>query len=258
MKRGRVVTIRAFGRYGRGVLLVLLCSYDAFAEGSVEPRARALFDEGRSLVKSGRYDEACPKFEKSVEVDAGLGTEFNLADCWERIGLREKARTLFLEVAEKAHAVGQVGREQVARARAAALLPKAEDATPSTTTVPTVVISSAEPTVEALSTELGREYGSLAEAEVQLRDLAQRAALLFQAVPEDSQARRVRRKIAAVETELAEEWKVAGRLTTQIAWRAARSPKALARSASDTKILAAPSPVHGGAVRIASVPAAAR
>jgi len=218
-------------------------------------------------VKSGRYDEACPRFEKSVEVDAGLGTEFNLADCWERIGLRAKARTLFLEVAEKAHAVGQVDREQAARARAAALLPKAVDATPPTTTVPTVVISGAgddvgaapqPPTVEALSAELRREYGSLAEAEVEVRDLAERAALLFQAVPEDSQARRVRQKIAAIETDLAEAWRVAGHLTTQIAWRAARAPKALARSASHSKILAAPSLVHGGAGRIASVPAADR
>jgi hypothetical protein len=89
-----------------------------------EVAARVLFTEGRKLVASGDYPAACPKFEESFRVDPGMGTSFNLADCWQHIGRTASAWARFLDVAASAHAAGQIERERLARQRAAALEPQ--------------------------------------------------------------------------------------------------------------------------------------
>src|SRR5262245_32588034 len=64
--------------------------------------ARALFAEGRALMDKDRYEEACPKFEESLRLDPGMGTQFNLAHCWEKLGRTASAWALFLDVAAAA------------------------------------------------------------------------------------------------------------------------------------------------------------
>jgi hypothetical protein len=86
--------------------------------------AKALFAEGRKLAQAGHFAEACAKFEDSLRVNVGVGTQFNLADCWEHLGKTSSAHALFLGVAASAHALGQAEREQLARERAAALEPR--------------------------------------------------------------------------------------------------------------------------------------
>jgi hypothetical protein len=86
--------------------------------------ARALFAEGRDLMKAERYEDACPKFEESLRLDQGIGTQFNLAHCWEKVGRTASAWALFLDVAAAARAGNQPQRETAARERAAALEPK--------------------------------------------------------------------------------------------------------------------------------------
>jgi hypothetical protein len=86
--------------------------------------ARALFAEGRSLMKDDRYAEACPKFEESLRLDHGMGTQFNLAHCWEKLGRTASAWALFLDVAAAAKASNQQQREAAARERAKALEPR--------------------------------------------------------------------------------------------------------------------------------------
>jgi hypothetical protein len=86
--------------------------------------AQASFDQARALVKQGRVAEACPLFEKSERLDPGLGTEFNLADCHERLGRLASAHRLFTHVADRAHATAQDQRARIARARAAAIVPR--------------------------------------------------------------------------------------------------------------------------------------
>jgi hypothetical protein len=86
--------------------------------------ARALFSEARTLAAAGKYADACPKFEESLRLNRGIGTQFNLADCLERTGRTASAWGHFLEVAAGARAAGQAERETVARDRAAALEPK--------------------------------------------------------------------------------------------------------------------------------------
>jgi hypothetical protein len=87
-------------------------------------KAQALFAEGRKLVQSGNYQQACGKFEQSLRFNVGIGTQFNLADCWEHVGRIASARAVFLGAAATAHAAGQNEREQVAKARADGLEPR--------------------------------------------------------------------------------------------------------------------------------------
>lgn len=86
--------------------------------------AQELFDRGRALMKEGRSAEACPLFEKSQELDPGLGTQFNLADCYEKVGKLASAHALFSRVAESARATAQQQRARVAEERAAAVAPR--------------------------------------------------------------------------------------------------------------------------------------
>src|SRR6476659_8776093 len=67
-------------------------------------RARTLFQQAKALRSAGRYDAACVKFEQSLALDVGIGTEFNLADCWEHVNRTASAYELFLKVAEHAAA----------------------------------------------------------------------------------------------------------------------------------------------------------
>jgi hypothetical protein len=85
--------------------------------------ATMLFNEARRLVTAGRYAEACPKFEESQRLDPGIGTQFNLADCYEHTARIASAWALFLDVASAAGGTGQLARERVARKRASALEP---------------------------------------------------------------------------------------------------------------------------------------
>ncbi|HVY31330.1 MAG TPA: hypothetical protein VHB79_32480 [Polyangiaceae bacterium] len=96
----------------------------AAAHAEDESPARTLFKEGRALASAGKYAEACPKFEASLQLELGIGTQFNLADCWEHIGRTASAQKLFLGAAASAKAAGQLDREQVLRERAAALEPR--------------------------------------------------------------------------------------------------------------------------------------
>jgi hypothetical protein len=98
----------------------------AAESGSAKPSANvaaaeALFDRGRDLMAQGRVQEACLLFEESQRLDAGIGTQFNLAACYEAAGRFASAHTLFLEVAAAARARDQPQREQVAVARAQAV-----------------------------------------------------------------------------------------------------------------------------------------
>jgi hypothetical protein len=105
------------------VLLLLAFVGQARAADVDEAGARVLFAEGRKLAAAGDYAAACPKFEASLKLDPGIGTNFNLADCLEHVGRTASAWARFLDVAAATRAVAQPERERVARARAAALEP---------------------------------------------------------------------------------------------------------------------------------------
>ncbi len=106
-----------------------LCAVCLFAANHASAQsdpaaASSLFSEGRKLVAQKKYAEACPQFEESQRLGPGIGTQFNLADCWEQIGRTASAWALYLDVAAAAKSSGQRERERVARQRAERLAPK--------------------------------------------------------------------------------------------------------------------------------------
>jgi hypothetical protein len=105
-------------------LEALLGARPAAAAPDDAAAAQALFYEARTLMKSGDYAAACPKLEQSLRLDHGMGTQFNLADCDEKIGKVASAWAGFIDVATTAKTQNQPQREKLARDRAAALEPR--------------------------------------------------------------------------------------------------------------------------------------
>lgn len=97
---------------------------DAQLQASRAAAARSLFNEARELMQAGQPEKACPKFEESLRLEHGLGTRFNLADCWQAIERNASAWSLFLDVASEARSSGQTERAEVAGERARALEPR--------------------------------------------------------------------------------------------------------------------------------------
>ncbi|AKV03854.1 hypothetical protein AKJ09_10517 [Labilithrix luteola] len=106
----------------------LAASREAFAADAPQTGSAAsaeeLFQQARVLVEKGRYDEACPKLEESHRLEPAVGTQFNLADCYEHLGRAASAHATFLKVAAIARAAGKFEREKSANERARALEPR--------------------------------------------------------------------------------------------------------------------------------------
>lgn len=100
----------------------LVCSI-AHGQDSVS-RARDLFKQARALASDGKFSEACPVFEESLALESGLGTQFNLADCWAHVGRVASAYRMFLSVAEAASEKGETDRARLATERAVSLAAK--------------------------------------------------------------------------------------------------------------------------------------
>jgi hypothetical protein len=88
-------------------------------------RAEQLYDEALALVDKRNYAEACPRFEESQRLDPALGTQFNLADCYEHIARSGSALRLFREVARAARSAGKSKLEASANGRAELLAARA-------------------------------------------------------------------------------------------------------------------------------------
>jgi serine/threonine-protein kinase len=103
---------------------IAMVAFAPVAAASDPATATMLFNEGRRLAAQHKFAEACPKFEESQRLDPGIGTQFNLADCYEHTQRTASAWALYLDVASTAGGTGQEARETAARRRAAVLEPK--------------------------------------------------------------------------------------------------------------------------------------
>lgn len=85
--------------------------------------AQTLFDEGRTLMEDEQYEAACAKFAESQRLDPAVGTQLNLARCYEKLGRTASAWIHYLEAASRARKAGQSSREELARKLADELQP---------------------------------------------------------------------------------------------------------------------------------------
>jgi serine/threonine-protein kinase len=93
-------------------------------EAAQQAAARALFEEGLALVKSGDLELACTKFKASQALDNAPGTLLQLAGCYEKTGRTASAWATFQNAAARAEVEGRQDWAQLARRRAASLEPQ--------------------------------------------------------------------------------------------------------------------------------------
>jgi hypothetical protein len=91
---------------------------------TAETVAETLYQEGKLLIESGHYAEACPKLAESHRMDPGGGTVLLLAICYEQIGKTASAWVKYNEAVAMARRDGRTDREQRARERLEALEPR--------------------------------------------------------------------------------------------------------------------------------------
>jgi tetratricopeptide (TPR) repeat protein len=103
---------------------LLVCIAPAALAQSDANRAAAqtLFDAAQELKKDGDFEQACDKFQKSQKLDPAIGTQLNLADCWEQLGKTASAWVNYIEVSQRSEAGER--RAKFARERADAIKPK--------------------------------------------------------------------------------------------------------------------------------------
>ena len=87
-------------------------------------QADALFREGRTLLDTKKYDEACPKLAASHKREPGGGTVLALAICLEKQGKIASAYVRYQEAVSFAKKAGRKDRLDVAEPRIAELAPR--------------------------------------------------------------------------------------------------------------------------------------
>jgi hypothetical protein len=103
------------------VFSIALHAGAAGKSGGNRAAAEALFNQGRDLMNAGKFVDACPKFEASQQLDPGLGTMLNLAECYEKTGRTASAWAEYREAIPLARAAGSKARLDLATERAQAL-----------------------------------------------------------------------------------------------------------------------------------------
>ena len=72
----------------------------AFASTASATPAEDAFKKGRDLMKVGKFAEACTAFGESQKLDPSLGTQFNIAQCEEKIGKLASALRIYRDLAQ--------------------------------------------------------------------------------------------------------------------------------------------------------------
>jgi hypothetical protein len=96
----------------------------AHAQAEDQAAARTLFDEARTLMKSGENNAACPKLEAAMRLYSSVGIALNLADCYEKVGRTASAWTEFGEAFSVAERSNRPDDAAEAKRRQTALEPK--------------------------------------------------------------------------------------------------------------------------------------
>jgi serine/threonine-protein kinase len=104
-------------------LVAISAAGSALADGD-PVAAQVLFDAGKKLMAEKEYAAACDKFAESQRLDPAIGTDYALADCYERAGKLARAWVTFLDVVAAARKENRADRVQYAQKRADAIAPR--------------------------------------------------------------------------------------------------------------------------------------
>ena len=83
-----------------------------------EVRAENLYNSAKEHMARNEYAVACDELRESDDLDPQVGTELNLAYCYEQIGRTASAWSTWLKAAAAATAKGETERADVASVRA--------------------------------------------------------------------------------------------------------------------------------------------
>ena len=101
-----------------GIAAALAMASPAHADHTEELAAQTLYDKALELMKAGKPSSACPLLAESQRLDPAVGTQYWLAECFEKTGRTEAAWRLYTEVAEASKKAGRKDREAQAHERA--------------------------------------------------------------------------------------------------------------------------------------------
>jgi hypothetical protein len=93
----------------------------AFAEATPDATAIALFDDARKLMTAGKYAEAIPKLQQSIDRARTVGALLNLGECYEKVGRTASAWAAFRAAGATATEAKDAKRGKYADERAAAI-----------------------------------------------------------------------------------------------------------------------------------------
>jgi tetratricopeptide (TPR) repeat protein len=82
------------------LLVAVLVVLAGVAHADNKDKADALFKHGKKLMAEKRYADACEAFENSFKLDPGIGTQLNIARCYEEWGKLGRAFVAY-QTAEK-------------------------------------------------------------------------------------------------------------------------------------------------------------
>ncbi len=111
--------MRLMGRTCAAALLALALTAAASSAGAQDnaAAAQARFEEGLTLLRAGRFADACPKLEESLRLEVASGTKYRLAECYEGLGRLAAALRLYREVIDETRGANRPDREQQVRAK---------------------------------------------------------------------------------------------------------------------------------------------
>ena len=98
------------------IAVVAALATQGAADSTSRQRAEKLFQDGRKYLDNGEYQLACTAFERSQEAAPAIGTQLNIALCYEKWGKHAAAYRAYL-VAERAARAAKDKRSTVARQR---------------------------------------------------------------------------------------------------------------------------------------------
>ncbi len=105
------------------VVTIALIAGVAMGDPASKKRADKLFQDGRKYLTNGEYSLACTAFEQSQSADPAIGTQLNIALCYEKWGRLAAAHDAYVEAERQAREINDK-RGTVARKKSDELEPK--------------------------------------------------------------------------------------------------------------------------------------